>query len=137
MRTYKHKHSCTLRTPLRLYMYTYRGHAQARGSTHNRCIAQAVHVKQCTRTCTVCPPKHADFRTLGASLKPPMPNTLHVHVEGVRQARALTSNRSTAKLRTLTRAMYTRQVCGSDSTRRALCKYMHMHLCTTSTPLAP
>ena len=81
---YKHKHSRTLRTSLRLsmpntvqvqaqcvrtststhvhyarrpdcschtlYLYTYSVRAQARGPTHNRCIAQAVHAKHCTRT---------------------------------------------------------------------------------------
>ena len=92
----------------KLYMYTYSAHPQAPGPTHKRCIAQAVHAKHCTRRCTVCTPKNAGSRTLGASLKLPMPNTVYVHVPGARHERALTSNRSTADFRTRIRTVYTR-----------------------------
>ena len=81
-----------------LHMYTRSMHDQACGPTHNRRIAQAVHSEHRTRACTRCSLEHADFRTLDASLKLPMPNTVHVHAQGARHARALTSNRSTAEL---------------------------------------
>ena len=111
--TCEHNHSCTLRTPPRLSMpYTVHVNsvrAQARDSTQNRCIAQTVPAKDCTRTCTVCTPKHAGSRTLDASLELPLPSPVHVHAQGARHACALTSNRSTAEFPyTQTYTVYTR-----------------------------
>ena len=67
-----------------LYTYTYRVHAQSRGITYNRCIAQAAHAKHCARTRTVCTPKHAGLRRIGKLLKLLMPNTVHVYVQSAR-----------------------------------------------------
>ena len=61
--------------------------------------AQDVHAEHCTRTRAFFTPKRADLRSIGASLRLPMPNTVHVHVQGAR-LRALTCNRSTAEQRT-------------------------------------
>ena len=64
-----------------LYMYTYSVRAQARGPTHNRCIAQAVHAKHCTSTSTVRTYKHKHSCTLRTPPRLSMPYTVHVHVQ--------------------------------------------------------
>ena len=67
-----------------LYGYKYSVRAQARGPTNDRCIAQAVHAKYCTGTSTACKPKHAGLRTIGASPRLSMPNTVRILVQRVR-----------------------------------------------------
>ena len=64
--------------------YTYSVHSHVHALTCNQCIALAAHAKQCTRTRTVCTPKNTGLRTIGTSLRPPTPNTVHVHVQCAR-----------------------------------------------------
>ena len=96
-------------------------------------------------------------RTTGASLRPPLPNTLHVHVPGARprtrthvnrcidqaaHAKHCTHTRTgrtlyTTRVQRVHRTGYTQKVHSSDGTRRALCKHKHIHFCAESTLLDP
>ena len=67
-----------------LCKYKYSLHAHVDAPTHNRCIAQAAHAEHCTRSRKGCTSTHAHSRTTGASLRRPMPNTVHTHVRGAR-----------------------------------------------------
>ena len=71
--------------------------------TYNRCTAQAVHAKYCTRT--VWTSKHAYLRTIGASLRVLMPNT--VHVQRAYPSMALCTLGASLKLPGRTLNMYT------------------------------
>ena len=81
--TYKHKHSCTLRTSPRLSMpYTAHVHVQ-RASSSTRAYAQlvhrqAVHAKHCTSTSTVRTYRHKHSCTLRTLPRLFMPYTVHV-----------------------------------------------------------
>ena len=50
-------------------------------STHDRCITQACPCQYCTGTSTACEPKHAGLRTIGASPRLSMSNTVRVQVQ--------------------------------------------------------
>ena len=66
-----HRPGCSCRI---LYGYKYSVRAQARGPTHDRCIAQAIRAISCTCASTACKPKHAGLSTVGASPMLSMPN---------------------------------------------------------------
>ena len=74
--------------------------------TYNRCTAQAVHAKYCTHT--VWTSKHAYLRTIGASLRVLMPNT--VHVQRAYPSMALCTLGASLKLPGRTLNMYTYRV---------------------------
>ena len=65
-------------------MHTYSVRAQARGPTHNRCIAQTVHAKHCRSTSTVRTYKHKHSCTLRTLPRLSIPYTVHVHVQRAR-----------------------------------------------------
>ena len=52
-------------------------HGQTEASVYTTCVAQAIHDKYCTDTSTTCEPKHADLRTIRASPRLSIPNTLY------------------------------------------------------------
>ena len=101
-------------------------HTQAHGLTYNTRIALAAHAKHCTRTRTVCTPKHTDLRTI-ASLRLPMSNTVQVQLQ-------------CARLRTCTHVQRTHR---SGYPCRRLCKYKYSvpptstHPCTICASLRP
>ena len=76
---YARRSGCSCRT---LCNFKYSVHVHVHAPTYNRCIAQTTHVKHCTRTRTVCTSNHTGLGTIGASLRLPMPNNVHVHVQG-------------------------------------------------------
>ena len=67
-----------------LCKYKYSVHAHVHAPTHNRCIAHAAHAEHCTRSRTGCTSTHAHSRTIGASLRRPMPNSIHIRVRCAR-----------------------------------------------------
>ena len=103
-----------------LCKYKYSVHAHVHAPMRNKCIAQAAHAKQCTRSRTGFMSTHAHSRTIGASLKRPMPNAVHIHVRDARST-PLACNGYTAQ----------------DGTRRAMCKHTRTHFCAESTQLGP
>ena len=70
----------------KLYVYKYSVRVQARGLTHNRCIAQAVHAKHCTSTVRKYKHKHS------CTLRTPPRLSMSVHAQ-----RARPSTRAYAK----------------------------------------
>ena len=79
----KYKHSMHTHVHA-LCKYKHSMHTHVHAPTYNKCIAQDVHAKHCTRSRTGCTSTHAHSRTIGASLRGPMPNTVHIHVRGAR-----------------------------------------------------
>ena len=52
--------------------------------TYNRGTVQAIHVDHCASTSIACTSTSTHPRTIGASFGPPMPKTVHIHVQGAR-----------------------------------------------------
>ena len=75
--------------------YKYSVHAHVHATTHNRCITQAA-AEHCTCLRTGCTSTHAHSRTIGASLRPLMLNTVHIHVRSARST-PLACNRYTVQ----------------------------------------
>ena len=125
-----------------LYGYKYSVRAQARGPTNDRCIAQAVHAKYCTGTSTACEPKHAGVRTIGASPRLSMPNTVRVLVQRVSpstQAYAQSVHRSGGPCQILYGYKYSVRAQARGPTHdRCIAQVVYAKYCTcTSTACEP
>ena len=59
-------------------------HAHIHASTHDRCITQTARAEHCICSRSGCTPTHAHLRMIRASLRRPIPNTVHIHVRGAR-----------------------------------------------------
>ena len=79
-----------------LYKYKYSAYVQAQALMYTTYAARAVHVIHCTCTRTVGIPKHAGLRTITASLRLSMSNTVHVRVQCARPSMQATYVRSIA-----------------------------------------